>query len=764
MFLMRQCRKIFPFLLMSVVFASFSGADTGLADNGSAGSALTGGVAAAEIAAKERPEIALVLSGGGACGMAHIGALKVIEQYAIPVDYITGTSMGAIIGALYSCGYSAQMIEEIISGINWDKLLTDRVDRKYTGYNDRGIYEKSVIQLEFSEGTLKLPEGLSYGQNIYNLLSKLTWEHRNIRDFSQLPIPFKCAATDIQTGEAVILEKGNLVDAVRASMAIPSIFSAIEIDGRLLVDGGFTKNLPVAEARGMGADIVIAVDAGTPLYEKDELDNFTKVIDQVTRLVVAATAEEEKNLADLVITPDLKNFNVYNFSESREIIKSGENAAAKASEFLGSLSGADKGWAKKGGFAAVIDDDTDNSIIIDLIYINGNKRISREKILNTMNLAEGSSIDSEIIFESIEKLYGTRDFDIIRYSYDYIDEKNILYIEVTESAEQKIYLAMNYNSNENAALLLSTAYKNLLINDSRFEFKSRLGENFLFNLRYYLKLSFFGNINTGIGSSYSRKSFFLYDENRNKESRLYADFFDVSFFAEKAFTNAVYAGAAAEKNYVTYRDDISVYDIEDTLDYYKARLYLVLDTLDYPVYPDKGVFAWISGERIFLSGSFSSGLITEPAEAESYNQVKAWLGFHLPFASFLTFSPSFFYCGTDNSNYEKGIGFFIGGQNTGVEKDFIGFKGLLPGDIIADNMAATEISFNLRFLGHFVFTPYYARLYYNFDDTGSGGGTVNSIGASLAYVSTLLGPVELSITRSDFRDYPVFFFNFGFNL
>ena len=158
-------------------------------------------------ASQTMPAVGLVLSGGGACGMAHIGVLKAIEKYNIPVDYITGTSMGAIIGILYSCGYSALEIEAIVEGIDWDALLYDRIKRKDINHRDRDIYEKSVIRLEVENRKIKLPEGLSYGQNACSMLSKLTWGQRYIRDFSKLPIPFKCIATDIQTGEAVVLEK-----------------------------------------------------------------------------------------------------------------------------------------------------------------------------------------------------------------------------------------------------------------------------------------------------------------------------------------------------------------------------------------------------------------------------------------------------------------------------------------------------------------------------------------------------------------------------
>ena len=264
-------------------------------------------------AEEESRKVGLVLSGGGALGMAHIGVLKMIEKYEIPIDYVTGTSMGAIIGALYASGYSASEIEEIIDSIGWIDLLSDKTERKYRALADREQFEKSIILLNFEKLKPKLPEGLIYGQNIYNLLSLLTWHVREIKDFNDLPIPFKCVATDIQTGEAVVLEKGNLVDAVRASMAIPSVFSAIEIDGKLLVDGGVVRNIPVSDVKEMGADIVIASDVSTPRYSKEELDSFPIVIDQLIKLRFSTHDDYEKSLADLVIIHDLKDYNISSF-------------------------------------------------------------------------------------------------------------------------------------------------------------------------------------------------------------------------------------------------------------------------------------------------------------------------------------------------------------------------------------------------------------------------------------------------------------------
>jgi NTE family protein len=716
----------------------------------------------------ERARIGLVLSGGGACGMAHIGILKAIEKYNIPVDYITGTSMGAIVGILYSCGYSASEIEMIVEEIEWDALLYDKIERKYISHRDREIYEKSILRLEVENRKIKLPEGLTYGQNAFRMLSKLTWSQRNVRDFSQLPIPFKCIATDIQTGEAVVLDKGNIADAVRASMAIPSIFSAIEIDGKLLVDGGFTRNLPVSDVKAMGADIVIAVDAGTPLYKKEELNNFTKVIDQVTRLVVSNTAKEERILADKVIIPDLKNFNTFNFDESSEIIKAGEAAAALEESYFAELSlqlnsGTDFPKKNDSEHSPAWNAMKYESIVVDKIIIEGNQKILDSKIINLLGIREGEILTAEKLNSSIGRLYGTMDFYLIRYSVLTIEGENILYIMTEESADQELFISTNYNTNDNASLYLGTAYKDFLIDDSRLDLKGKFGENFQYNFKYYIPVSWLGNIETGIRMGYSRRDFFLYNDKGEKESKIYSDLFDSSFFVEKTIFNSMFVGTAAEKDYITYKDDISVYDIDGSLDYNKIRLYLLLDILDSSVYPTRGLRFWSSAERIFIADSFTSGFILQNSGIENYNQIKADADFYFPLFPFMTLNSSIVYCGTDNPDYNKGIGFLVGGSKSRIENEFIGFEGLMPGDVIADNLVKAKTGVNFRFLEHFVFTPFYVKLYYNFDENGSKGEVINSYGGTLALVNTFFGPIEISLSKADKRKYPVFYFNFGFN-
>ena len=222
------------------------------------------------------PKIGLVLSGGGAKGFAHVGALKVIEEAGIPIDYITGTSIGSIVGGLYAMGYDAATLEKIISGQNWESLLSNESNRKYVPAITKEEESRYLLSLPVKAKKIAIPEGFLNGQKAMELVTYLSYGYHDLIDFSRLPIPFKCIAADIATGEEVVLDKGYLPKAVRASMSVPAVFAACDIDNRMLVDGGIVNNFPVDRCREMGADIIIGIDIGDDLMRKDKIRSISR--------------------------------------------------------------------------------------------------------------------------------------------------------------------------------------------------------------------------------------------------------------------------------------------------------------------------------------------------------------------------------------------------------------------------------------------------------------------------------------------------------
>jgi NTE family protein len=230
---------------------------------------------------QEDLKVGLVLSGGGAKGLAHIGTLKVIDSLGIRIDYVAGTSMGAIIGSLYASGYSGKEIDSIFKGVNFDDIISDNLPRKAKTFYERDNSEKYAVTLPFKKFKVKLPRALSRGQNTLSLLTKLTLHVSDIDDFSKLPIPFFCVATNIENGEAVYLESGSLPQSILASGAFPSLFQPVRIDDKVLIDGGVVNNYPIDELKAKGVDIIIGVDVQDDLETREQLQSATKILLQI---------------------------------------------------------------------------------------------------------------------------------------------------------------------------------------------------------------------------------------------------------------------------------------------------------------------------------------------------------------------------------------------------------------------------------------------------------------------------------------------------
>lgn len=282
------------------------------------------------------PRIGLVLSGGGALGLAHVGVLKVLEEYGVPVHAVAGTSMGAIVGGTYAAGYSAAEVEQLVLTTDWVGLLDDRPPRRDIPYRRKVDDFRYLTRLElgFNHGRFQAPRGLIAGQQFGFELQKILLHTAGIESFDELPIPFRAVAADIENGDMVVLNHGSLAQAIRASMSVPGVFSPVEIDGRLLVDGGIVRNLPIDVMRAMGVDVVIAVDIAPPLDRREQLDSMVEVTSQMVRMVIRANAEQQGYQADVLIRPDVTGFGSTDFDRAAELIPRGEAAARSLEPIL----------------------------------------------------------------------------------------------------------------------------------------------------------------------------------------------------------------------------------------------------------------------------------------------------------------------------------------------------------------------------------------------------------------------------------------------
>lgn len=376
--------------------------------------------AAAEDAAlseRKRPKIGLVLSGGGARGAAHLGVLKVLEENQIPVDMIAGTSFGALVGGLYASGYSADELTAILEDINWQAVLSTEAPRVKRSFRRKQDDDGFLIQfrLGIKDGKLKLPSGLVTPNNLRLLLRELAAGAHNVRNFDNLAIPFRAVATDLESGQAVVLNKGDLASSMVASMAVPALFPPVDLNGQLLVDGGVSNNVPIDVARAMGADIVIVVDISTPMKSKDEISSFTSVINQLTLIMTNKNADAQLatlGARDIVIRPDIEGVGLVDFDRTAEVLPKGEAAALAVLGQLRDLALSDAGWARhlKARFPA-----SEQAPVIDFVRIDNTTDLDDRAIRERLTQQLGQPLDIKALSEDLTRIYGIELFDEVSY-------------------------------------------------------------------------------------------------------------------------------------------------------------------------------------------------------------------------------------------------------------------------------------------------------------------------------------------------------------
>lgn len=373
--------------------------------------------AAAQSVATTRPKIGLVLAGGGAKGAAHVGVLRVLEEMRIPIDYVAGTSMGSIIGGLYASGMSPQEIEREIEHIDWTDVFIDspdREDRSFRRKQDDALY---VFKAKpgFGDGKVKLPLAYVHGQKFDLQLNRLTGPVSQIKDFDQLPIPYRAIATDLETGQEVVLKSGNLARALRASMAVPGAFDPVEIEGRLLVDGGLSNNVPVSVAKAMGADIVIVSDLGSDMLKRDQITSGLAVAGQLINFLFALNSIEQlKSLGpqDVLITSKLGDIGAGSFDRIAEAMPIGEQAARQATESLRRYSISQEDYTRH--LAARGHDNTEAGTVA-FIRIDNQSKLSDEVIASHLTAKPGEPLNIPQLEQDIQQIYGLEIFESVRY-------------------------------------------------------------------------------------------------------------------------------------------------------------------------------------------------------------------------------------------------------------------------------------------------------------------------------------------------------------
>lgn len=365
----------------------------------------------------DRPRVGLVLSGGGARGMAHIGVLRRLEELRIPIDAIAGTSMGAVIGGLYASGLGAREIEAIMTSVDWQDAVRDRPPRADLTFRRKAEDQNFLVRfpLGLRGGDFKLPKGLIQGQKLTQLLRQHTLPVASVENFDELPTRFRAVTTDLETGEAVILDRGDLTRAMRASLSAPGVFAPVEHEGRLLVDGGLAENLPIDVARAMGVDVVIAVDVGFPLLTRRRLDSVATISNQMLSIFIRRNAERQRRTLgerDVIIDPALGEASSFDFSQIARAIELGREATDQNAERLAALS---VDVASYAAWLAQRAAPRDNRPTIDYVAVAEGSERYESTLLSRFADTIGRPVDGSELAARVTRLYGQGNLELLDY-------------------------------------------------------------------------------------------------------------------------------------------------------------------------------------------------------------------------------------------------------------------------------------------------------------------------------------------------------------
>ncbi|MDN3595775.1 patatin-like phospholipase family protein [Zunongwangia endophytica] len=717
---------------------------------------------------EEKLKVGLVLSGGGAKGLAHIGALKVIEDAGVHIDYIAGTSMGAIVGGLYASGYTATELDSIVNHTNFNLLIQDEIPRTAMTFYEKENTERYALTLPFDNFKVGFPSGLSKGQNIYNLMSGLTVHLDNKTDFSKLPIPFFCVATDIETGEEVILDRGSLAKSVAASGSIPSLIAPVKINGRLLIDGGVVNNYPVEELRRRGADVIIGVDVQDSLMNRNDLKGAFDIFTQVSNFRTINDMKEKIPKTDIYIRPDIGKFSILSFEEGKAIIDSGKVAGERQVEALQALA------KKQGEHNHPFKRKPLDSLKLSRIDLAGNTNYPRSFILGRLRLSTPGNYSLTEINSSIDFLSASGNFDKINYflSPDE-DESYALNISLDES-ENKTYLklALHYDDLYKSAALVNLTRKSSIFTNDVTSMDLIVGENLRYNFQYYIDKGYYWSIgvksrfntfDTGVNYSLIQDDISQQQLNINKIDIDLKDFTN-QFYVETLFKQVASLGIGAEHKYIkvsseTINSETEV-DIQGTEfennDYYSAFGYLKYDSFDNKYYPKKG---------IYFNGDFHIYPFSSADDFTEFSIAKGKIGYvftPITNVSFRLFSEAGFKIGKGN---QQTLDFLLGGYGNNFINNMVPFYGYdfisIGGDSYIKGLA--EVDVELFKNNHITLSTNIANVEEDLFSTGNWLSLPDYTGYALGYgIETFLGPMEVKYSYSPEVNSSQWFFSLGF--
>lgn len=716
-----------------------------------------------------RPKIGLVLSGGGAKGLAHIGILKAIDSAGLKIDYVTGTSMGSILGGLYAVGYSADSIEKITRNIDWDLLLSNQSSMRSVIMEEKNEYGKYDIELPWVNHWFRLATGVIEGQELWLKFSELFRPVYNIKDFSRFSIPFKCIATDISTGEAVVLDSGEIVSALRSSMAIPSIFTAVEYNGRKLVDGGVLRNFPVKDVREMGANIVIGSNVSGPLRSPDQVINPLQVLLQVAFFREAEDTRRQIPLCNIYVQQPLDKFGMGTFGDANAIIDSGMEEGRRLYPRLRQLADSlDAIYGPENIVKTRLP--IEAPVKISSYEVKGLKRTTEGFFIQNMNLLTNHYYTAANLSRMVRRAFGTRYYNRVTYTLEpRPDSSSRIVFEAEENPLTFAKLGLNYNQFSGISAILNLTTRDFFTPTSRNLVTLNIGQNFRVRAEHLQYFSRRANFAFTLGTQFDQFRITTYND-KFKEAGLYnQNYFKLDGRFGYSTNRDLTIGVGSRFESIEYDPSItSSLEFKGKNNFLTSYFFFRSNTLDRPLNPRRGFKLEAEADQVFEQNPqaqyFASTVTRTDTSFSSRPYQRLLFNFdqYMPLAQRYTLLTHL--QGGLNLNYTHNImnEFSIGGLTDNFHNQ-VTFAGLREGTFYSSSIAEILLGLRYQLFSNTFITGKANMLFNNFVTKSNFFTTPDFLsGYALTFTYNFaLGPLELSAMYCDQSRQVIGYLNIG---
>lgn len=672
------------------------------------------------------PKIGLSLSGGGAKGFAHVGVLKIIDSLGVKIDYISGTSMGAIVGGLYASGYTAKDIEKVILDTDFYSLITDPKSRREVSFYNKTV-DKYILNIPIKNGKVKLPSSISTGQKNVYMLKELLKNVSNIKDFSKLPIPFMCVATNLESGKMKIFEEGDLAQSIMASSAFPSLMDPVKIGDSIYIDGAMTVNYPSKPLKDKGIDIVIGVDLSQDLADRNNLNNIIAILNQIIDFSIQKETKNQYLYTDINIKPDLTGVTATSYDEKKKILDSGFLEANKYADILSRLPKKEFQRLRQN-----INPIYSNVYKIDSISVVDNKIYGKNHILGKMGLRLPSMQTYGSINKMIDKLYATNNYRFINYDIIQENDANYLKLYVKEdNARHFLKVGLHYDEIFKTGLLLNYSAKRLLFKNSNLSFDVVVGDS----PRYYFNYNIDNGYIPGFGLYSSGMRFDLRNNDNQKIDKW--SWLRNEVYIQSIWKDRYAIGGGLSHDYFESEPNSLQKGYSRSLNPY---IFIKSDTQDDKDFPTKGFYLNAEGKVLDLFNSKIEDKVV---------QFKADIKINIPIYKQLSYHLNLFGGFTIGPNLPKFYEYNLGGIFEQNIINFKSFKGYYfsqlrnTNALLASNDLQLKFNKNFYLIGNLSFANTFSEL--QFKDAVKVN--YSSLGLTAGYKSPF-GQIKLNFSHS----------------